>query len=242
MIRRRSRIGSVALAVATLCLLCAGCRRTGGTPAGGDFAKDWFPMQPGARWVYEVRTELGSLDLEVAARGDVPVRGEDGKSLFVMEETNRGPSLGFVEKAPVAYERDRDYLGRYQAVDYDPDGKLRLLGQKAATRLLPNDPKTGMKWHQENELFATPENPGGKMTWDGEVLEVASVEVPAGKFAEALPVHTEYREIDAGEKPTMEYDDYYVRGVGLVRSVTRDPSGDPKKAIEIRLKEYHFPQ
>jgi len=235
------RLALVAALGAAIAVAFGGCRR-GGNAASGEHADDWFPLQPGARWVYEVRTEMGSLDLEVAAKGDVDLRGEGGGRLFVMEETNRGPSLGFVETAPVGYRRENGYLARFQAVDYDGDGKLRVLGQAAPTWFLPEEPKAGAKWHQENELFATPENPGGKMRWDGEVREIAALEVPAGKFPEALQVHTEYRENEAGEKPTMEFDDYYVKGVGLVRSVTHDPSGDPAKAIEIRLKEYDFPQ
>jgi len=240
--RRTSTRVAAALLAGALSVALGGCRRSGGNAASGEHADDWFPMQPGARWVYEVKTELGSLDLEVAAKGEVAVRGGDAAPLFVMEETNRGPSMGFAETSPVAYRRENGYLARFQAVDYDGEGKLRMLGQAAPTWFLPDEPKAGAKWHQENELFATPENPGGKMRWDGEVRAVAALEVPAGKFDEALQIHTEYRETDAGEKPTMEFDDYYVRGVGLIRSVTHDPSGDPAKSIEIRLKEYDFPQ
>lgn len=46
---------------------------------------------------------------------------------------------------------------------------------------------------------------------------------------------------EPGVEPLMIYRDYYVRGVGLVRSIADDPSGDESKRIETVLKSYAFP-
>jgi hypothetical protein len=224
---------------ATALVLAAACTRDR-QPATGAAGQEWFPLQEGAKWVYEVRTGLGTIEMEVNARGQVALREGNG-TLFVMDERNRGPKLGFVESAPVGYKVDQGYHARFQAVDYDEAGKLRFLGQDTPTWFLPVDPKPGHSWIQSNQLFATPENAGGAMNWMGRVVGTGGLKVPAGDFPEALQVHIEYRESDAVERPTMVYDDWYARGVGLLRSVTHDPSGDSSKDIELTLIEYHFP-
>jgi hypothetical protein len=231
------RLASVGCALAVLLLGCRGETR----PASGAAAREWFPLERGARWVYEVQTELGSVELEVTARGDVALRDGTGK-LFVMDELNRGPTLGFVESAPVGYRVENGYIARFQAVDYDADGKLRFLGQDVPTWFLPLEPKVGHRWFQSNQLFSTPESPGAKLSWAGHVVGISPLEVPAGQFAEALQIHIEYRDSDAGEHPTMVYDDWYAKGVGLLRSRTHDPGGDDSKDVEIRLLAYGFPE
>lgn len=227
---------------ATLAAVAAGC---GGerVPASGAAADQYFPLVAGARWMYELRSDLGSLKVEVNARGEMPLRGRD-VSLFVMDETNRGPSLGFVETAPVGYLVEEGFLARLSALDYDDEGGLRLLGkQDVASWFLPLQPVPGARWNQESRLFTTPEGGGARLGWSGEVRELTRITVPAGTFDDVLAVHIEYRDPeDVGPAPNVVYDDFYVRGVGLVRSLTTDPSGDETHTIEQVLLEYHFPQ
>jgi hypothetical protein len=228
---------------ALLCLLLAllGCGRER-TPAVGPAANDYFPLVEGAHWVYELRSELGSLKVEVVAKGDMPVRGRDIR-VFVMDETNRGQSLGFVETAPVGYLVEHGFLARLSSLDYDRDGQLRLLGKEdVPSWFLPLNPKPGESWNQESRLFSTPEGGGARLGWRGEIQPLTSVTVPAGAFHDVLEVHIEYHDPkDANPGPNVVYDDFYVRGVGLVRSVTLDPSGDESHTIEQVLLEYSFP-
>lgn len=233
---------SVPAALGVGVLLLSGC---GGdrTPASGAAARDYFPLVEGARWVYELRSAAGRLEVEVVARGPMPLAGREGP-VFVMDETNRGPSLGFVETAPVGYLVEKGYLARLPSLDYKPDGTLQLLGKlDEASWFLPLSPEPGARWNQTSRLFTTPEGGGAQLGWSGEIRAPTQVTVPAGTFSDALAVHIEYRDpSDAGPGPNVVYDDYYVRGVGLIRSVTTDPSGEDVHTVEQVLLEYSFPR
>lgn len=237
--RSRARIASGLLLLLPLVAACGGER----APAPGPASEEFFPLVPGARWVYELRSELGTLQVEVRGKGPMAVRGQD-RQVFVMEETSLGPSLGFVETAPVGYLVEHGFLARLSALDYDGEGGLRLLGQQDVPAwFLPVDPKPGDHWSQESRLFTTPEGGGARLGWSGEIRSTEAVTVPAGTFHDVLAVHLEYHDPkDARPGPNVVYDDYYVRGVGLVRSVTLDPSGDESHTLEQVLLEYSFPR
>jgi len=223
-----------------LLLSVAGCRRAS-SPASGEAAKSYFPMVQGARWVYELRSEMGTLRVTVIAKGEMPVRGQDGK-LFVLDERNEGPSMGFVQSSPVGYVTDQGYIARVTSVDYDGTDRVRMLGEDSPTWLMPLDPKPGARWHQDNKMFTTPDGTGKQMGWSGEVHPRTALDVPAGHFEDVVEVHTSWTDPEVtGQDPTILYEDYYARGVGLLRSVTRDANGDPSKTIEMRLLEYQFP-
>jgi len=200
----------------------------------------YFPLVEGARWRYRLSSQLGSLQMEITARGEQTL--PDGGRAFVMDERSLGPSLGFADVAPVAYVVDAGYVGRIEGVGYDSAGKLRTLGQSQATRILPLDPKPGQSWGQDHSLFGTPEGGGAQMGWNGDVGELTVVTVPAGTFRDVIEVAIAYYDdSDRAVHPKVLYRDYYARGVGLVKSVTEDPSGDPTHTIEQVLLEYEFP-
>jgi len=230
-----------AVSALTLCLLLVACGQQ--PPAGSEPAgENYFPMVPGARWLYSLHSSLGEIEVEVTARGDMPLSRDRG-DVFVMDERNLGASLGFVEVAPVAYVLTPMYVGRISAVDYGPSGSLRLLGQDEPTWILPLDPKPGHSWGQKTALFETPEGGGAQLGWNSEVKPRTTVTVPAGRFEDVVEIETLYRDASDGEVETeVVYRDYYARGVGLVRSVTEDPSGDATHRIEQVLLEYHFPR
>lgn len=211
-------------------------------PAEGSAAQELFPLVPGTKWIYEVRSSLGNLEIEYHARGTMDLPKDKGK-VFIIDETNRGPSLGFVDTQPVAYfVTDEGYLARLTALDYDEDGKLMYVGVEEPAWILPLNPEEGHAWGQVTKMFQTPEGGGGDLGWSGEVEESVAVEVPAGEFPEATVVALTYRDShEPGVEPLMIYRDYYVRGVGLVRSIADDPSGDESKRIETVLKSYAFP-
>ncbi len=224
----------------TLLLLALACGGGGEQrPATGPQASEWFPLVEGATWVYDVRSELGSFQVEVEAKGDMVLPQGKG-TVFVMDETNLGPALGFAESAPVGYLIEGEFLARWEALDYDGKGELRILGQDVATRIFPTAGSVGEVWGQSTRMFGTPEGGGAEVGWSGEVKPRTSLDVPAGHFEDVLEVRTTYTEGDSAT-PKIIYHDYYVRGVGLVRSVTEDPSGDTANRIEQVLVRYSFP-
>jgi hypothetical protein len=206
---------------------------------------EYFPLVPNGRWLYSLRSGLGKFDVEVTGRGEMPVpEGDD--QLFVMDERNLGRSLGFAVVSPVGYVKQAGYMARISGVDYvgsDPEsGKLVLLGLYQPTWMFPEDPKPGQTWAQETDMFGNAENPGAILGWSGEVRPLTSVRVPAGRFENVLEVVTEYHDAKEGSlEPKVIYRDFYARGVGLIRSVTEDPSGDSSNRIEQVLLEYSIP-
>lgn len=215
----------------------AGC---GGGSGPASDEQDYFPLVEGAHWSYRLSSQLGALQVEVTARGQQALPG--GRLAFVMDERNLGPSLGFAEVAPVAYVLEGGYVARIQAIGYDSDGRLRELGQSQPTWILPLDPSPGQSWGQDHSLFDTPEGGGALMGWNGDVVERTSLTVPAGTFEDVIEVDIAYYDDRTpGVSPKIVYRDYYARGVGLVKSVTEDPSGDPSHTIEQVLVSYDFP-
>jgi len=211
------------------------------TPALGDAAREYFPLVAGARWVYEVRTRMGRLEVEVTAQG--PMQLPDGTAIFVMDERNLGPDLGFVETAPVGYLVTEGYVARLSGVDYDGEGGLRRLGQDEPVWILPLEPEPGHAWTQQTRLFQTPEGGGARLGWSGDVRPVTSVDVPAGHFDHVIEVQTVYRDASLEDlDPKVVYHDFYARGVGLVKSRTLDPSGDSANTVEQVLVSYEFPE
>jgi len=226
--------------VAALSLAGAACRPAS-RPATGSAAQEWFPLVAGASWVYEIRSGMGRLEVEVTARGEMALPGDRGH-VFVMEERNLGPSLGFVETAPVGYLVKEGYLARLTGIDFDAEGQLRLLGREEPTWVLPLDPRPGQQWNQSTKLFEMPEGGGAQLGWTGQVRARTRVRVPAGSFDDVTEVETVYREsTEGGESVDVVYHDFYVRGIGLVKSVTEDPTGDRSHRLEQVLRSYRFP-
>lgn len=225
---------SIALALGTGC-------STESKRAQGDAANDYFPMLKDARWVYSVQASVGKFKVEVTARGDMQLPGGRG-SVFIVDERNLGPSFGFAEVAPVGYLVQDGYVARLTGVDYADSGELRLLGQYEPTWILPLGKPVGYSWSQQNALFSTPEGGGAQLGWSGTIKPRTTVSVPAGRFDDVLEIETLYS-VPAGDSPGLEviYRDFYARGVGLVRSITEDPSGNDSNRIEQVLLEYSIP-
>jgi len=211
-------------------------------PAAPPTSGDYFPMRKGDRWEYEVRSRLGKLHVRVEAKGELPVGGQEQR-IFVMEETSdESTALGFVKTSPVGYVQEDGYVARILALDYDDDSTLRLLGRDKPTRILPLDPKPGDTWDQESSLFTMPDGKTRPMGWSGEVKTSQPVRVPAGTFSNVVEIDSVYHEPNPQGTlvPSMRYMDYYARGVGLVRSVTEDVSGEASKRVEWVLLSYSF--
>lgn len=224
----------------TLSLILAGCSSELEAPRGatGAAAQDYFPLVVGARWVYALHGMV-SGEVEVVARGPRAVRGLDAE-VFVMDELTDGRAVGFADVAPVGYVRLEQHLGRYLGLDYDED-ELRLLGGEDPMRFMPLDPQQVTQWEEENRIFELPDGKGGELRWVHRASAVPSLQVPAGVFQDVLRVESQYWDDSVPDHPVLRFEDFYAKGVGLLRTVTYDEQNGGKVTIEQELIRYTFP-
>lgn len=235
------RVAAALLALLAPVALAAACSPTGSEPSS------YFPLVRGATWTYEVRSPMpamGGLRIDVEARGPAQVLGLE-EEVFVMDERTRGgrPS-GRADSGPVAYRVHEGYVARYTSLHYDANGRLRLLGRDRPVRMLPERPSEGQSWFDVSTHFASPDGSAGiAVEWRSELRRAAGpVAVPAGRFEDVLEVSSLYVENPgSARESSVRYLDYYARGVGRVRSVVRDPGGDPAKRVEQLLVDYEVP-
>jgi hypothetical protein len=188
--------------------------------APGVAAQAWFPLVDGGRWVYEVRAGFGKSRLEVTAQGLRAVKGAPAP-LFIMQERSVGGPFGMQDDGLAGYLIADGYLSRFSFLSRDPDGGIRLMGSEP-TRVLPVEPREGEGWMEQTHVFTTPESRGGEQTWRASVERVKSLRVPAGTFHDLLLVRSDYLDPTVSKEPLVSYEDYYARGVGLVRSVSHN--------------------
>jgi hypothetical protein len=134
------------------------------------------------------------------------------------------------------------FLCRYSGLDYTQADHLKMLGVEDPTRVIPLGASPGAEWTNETRLMQQPEGGGGVIKWTGRTKRAESVTVPAGTFNDVILVETEYWDpsIDP-DAPLISYQDWYARGVGLLRSVTRNLKDGEKRMAEQTLESYAFP-
>src|SRR5215510_11832616 len=99
----------------------AGCASVPPPHAGGAAARDYFPLLPGAHWVYELRTgPFTHTTLDVTARGSRPVRNSNDP-IFVVEERTEGEVFGLEPLGLVGYQVANGFVRRVPALEMDPD-------------------------------------------------------------------------------------------------------------------------
>jgi len=240
----RSRLRALArwvgLAVAVGAI---GCDGFGSARASGGAANDFFPLVPGAHWRYKLALDIGASEVEVVARGDRAIEGLAGLA-FVMDEHALGAeALGIAEVGPTAYVTRDGFLCRYSGLDYRSPEKLRMLGEEDPARVMPIDAAPGAAWTHETRLLQQPENGGGGLIkWTGRTKRLSEVVVPAGRFEDVLVVETEYWDPSVNpDAPSLSYQDYYARGVGLLRSVTKNERDGGVQMVEQTLLDFDFP-
>jgi len=239
--RRANRLVLVGIALA-LALCDAACRsEKRATVAPGAASADFFPLVKGARWVYKLDLVITSTEIEVTAKGDTPVEGLDNAA-FVMDERNLGQSLGMAPVGPTAYVAADGFLCRYSGLDYTQADHLKMLGREDPTRVIPLGAHPGAEWANETRLMQQPEGGGGLIKWTGRTKATDEVTVPAGTFKDVILVESEYWDpsIDS-DHPLIAYQDWYARGVGLLRSVTTNLHEGNKRMAEQTLESYEFP-
>lgn len=210
---------AMSLRAIALCVLLASC--AGPAPhASGPAAREYFPMLPGAHWVYALHTGLfSSTTLDVTARGERPVRGSE-TGIFVVEERAEGEMYGLEPSGLVGYRVTDGYVTRVPAVEMGADGIVHLFGHDGLS-ILPLDPHPGQQWSDQVELFDSLGD--SRQSWTATVENVGRMRVPAGTFDDVIVVRSEHWDREWREtEPLHSYEDYYARGVGLIRSVAHN--------------------
>jgi hypothetical protein len=188
--------------------------------AGGAAAREYFPLLPGAHWVYELHTgPFSHTQLDVTARGERPVRGSDA-AIFVVEERTEGEVFGLEALGLVGYRVADGYLTRVTALELGADGVVHVFGRDGVS-VMPIDPQPGQHWSNEVEVFDTPGE--SRQSWTATIENVGRVHVPAGTFEDVIVVRSQHWDREWREnEPLHSYEDYYARGVGLIRSVAHN--------------------
>jgi len=221
-----------------------GCNSSESMRAPGVAANEYFPLVPGAHWRYKLALEIGNGEVEVVARGDSAVEGLPGLAFIMDEHALGAEALGIVEVGPTAYVARDGFLCRYTGLDYRSPEQLRMLGGEDPARVMPLGAAPGASWTNETRLLEQPENGGGGLIkWTGRTKLVAELAVPAGAFKDVLLVETEYWDPSVSpDAPLLSYQDFYARGVGLLRSVTKNVRDGGTQMAEQTLLDFDFPR
>jgi hypothetical protein len=241
----RRRLRELALLIGLAAAAGAiGCDSPKSSHAPGDAANEYFPLVPGAHWRYKLALEIGAGEVEVVARGDAAIEGLAGVAFVMDEHALNATALGIAEVGPTAYVARDGFLCRYTGLDYRSPGQLRMLGGEDPARVMPLEAGPGAEWTNETRLLQQPENGGGGLIkWTGRTKRVAELVVPAGKFEDVLLVETEYWDpSQSRDAPLLGYQDYYARGVGLLRSVTKNVRDGGTQMAEQTLLDFDFPE
>lgn len=245
-LRRPLRALALGLAIAASVGAATGCKR-GPDPderAPGTAASEYFPLVSGAHWRYKLAIELGDTEIEVVARGDRSVDGLPGVAFVMDEHAMDANSLGIAEVGPTAYVARDGFLCRYTGLDYLAPDHLKMLGEEDPTRVMPLGAQAGSEWTNETRILQQPEDGGGGLIkWTGRTRKLDSLSVPAGDFEDVLVVETEYWDPRLRpDGPLLAYQDYYARGVGLLRSVTNNAKEGGVLMAEQTLLDFDFPE
>jgi hypothetical protein len=220
MLRWIAALGLTGVAALCATLGLSACATAPPPHATGAAAREYFPLLPGAHWVYELHTgPFTHTKLDVTARGERPVRGSD-TGIFVVEERTDGEVFGLEPLGLVGYRIADGYLTRVPALELGSDGVVHVFGRDGVS-ILPLDPQPGQRWSDEVEVFDTPGE--STQSWTAQIENVGSVHVAAGTFDDVIVVYSEHWDREWREdEPLHSYEDYYARGVGLIRSVAHN--------------------
>jgi hypothetical protein len=244
-LRRRLRMLACGLAVAVAAGAIA-CKEgpDASARAPGAAANEYFPMVSGAHWRYKLALEVGSTEIQVVARGDQAVEGLSGVVFVMDEHALDAEQLGIAAVGPTAYVARDGFLCRYTGLDYLAPNRLKMLGEEDPARVMPLGGRAGSEWSNETRLMQQPDNGGGGLIkWTGRTRVLEVLKVPAGEFRDVLVVETEYWDPSLRpDGPLIAYEDFYARGVGLLRSVTNNARDGGIQMAEQMLLDFDFPE
>lgn len=202
------------VAAVALLAACGGGGGSSGGAGGNDGptpnAAELFPMAAGAFWEYT--GETGAFSVQVTGQ-----QAAASGTAWVVQATLDGITVQSHYSVDAGAARQ---LGKLSS-----DGEMFAKGDYDFLR---SPISVGQQWRAYNVLRSTVVNgqvqPGIRLTADIAVMAVEPVQTPAGRFEQAWRVRTtEVRAPEVGGPEavvTVTSDDWYVRGVGLVRNLT----------------------
>lgn len=221
-------------------LLASSSCASDATPrAPGAASREYFPLRSGAHWRYELRTGLFSArtSMDVMARGEHTVRGSEER-VFLMEEQLSGRVYGLEAAGLVGYRVADGFLTRIAAVALEADGQVSIFGGDGMS-FLPVEPTPGQTWSDRTEIFR--ESGSAGQAWTAEVESVGRLRVRAGSFDDVIVVRSQQWDPEWDENsPLHSYEDYYARGVGLIRSVSHNNAQWFWISVEQELVAFSF--
>jgi hypothetical protein len=199
-------------------------------PAGftTEIDNPYFPLRPGARWVYRESDTEGSVQRVVVEVRDETKRIANGVEARVVRDTVTEDGEP-VEVTDDWYAQDSEgnvwYLGE-ATTEYENGKPKTTAGSFEAGRdgaqagvIMPAEPKPGLAYRQEH--------------YEGEAEDRASVvrtddqaEVPFGHFTGVLTT----RDVNPLEPKVLEYK-FYARGVGLVLALNVSGSSGREELV-----------
>lgn len=221
-------------------------------------SRDLFPMKPGLKWVYELRTRASNHQafisrLEILARG--PMRFSPlGRDIFVFDEVVGG------HPDPTGYYFDKSRLVKVLSLTYTKQKNLVWLE-------LPGAPALPAPYAASKNLeFFLPESLGLHTTWKArfyvagalvdtryEVTGIEEVQVdalkdeggssrPAAKIESVMQLTPAFVDPSGGgsssgsqdnSRATYRFVEWYCPGVGLIRSLATGPGKEDSSELTL---------
>ena len=192
----------------------------------------WWPMRPGARWVYrETDPAGGKIRVTVTVTNKTRKLANGVEARVVHDAATRRGRL--VEVTDDFYSQDSDaniwYLGE-NTKEYRRNGKVKSTagsfeaGVNGAQGgiIVPADPVPGLKYREE--YYA------GQAEDRGEGVSVGEqAQVPFGHFSPALMI----KDTNPLEPTHLEYK-FYAKGIGPVLAIGVSGSSDREELVEFK--------
>jgi hypothetical protein len=204
-------------------------------PAPSDFTtkidNSWWPMRPGARWIYRETDSEGARQrvvVTVTRRTKVIANGvtarvvhdvvtEDGKPVEVTDDwyaQDRAGNIWYLGEDTTEYENGRP-------VSKEGSFEAGVDGARAGI-IMPAHPRVGMRYRQEYYK--------GHAEDRARIMSLRErAEVPFGFFSRALMTRDE----NPLEPRILEYK-FYARGVGPVLAVSVSGGSDREELVRFR--------
>lgn len=224
--------GNARATVAVSCELPRGSERVQLDP--GDFTtkidNPWWPMRPGARWVYRetapdrarqrvvvsVASQTKLIANGIRARVVHDVATEDGVPVEVTVDwyaQDRCGNVWYLGEDTKEYENGR-------VVSTEGSFEAGVDGAQAGV-IVPAKPRPGMRYRQEYDK--------GNAEDRGEIFSLAEqVEAPYGYFGKGRVLMT--RDLDPLSPKSLEYK-FYARGVGPILAISVSGGSDREELV-----------
>lgn len=227
----------------SISVLGAGCGASV-PPLASPFASsngDFFPLEPGSIWIYEVTNARGDATLQrVLVRGPLWLETQRTTGTVVEESGGVAGEPSFDDAwQPIAYYRRGDFLYKYSGLGYAGSEIMELRLGEGEEIVLPADPSLHPEWESAFEVFSVGENGGFGLRASSRAETMRdSVTVRAGRYRNCLRVSTEtLSDGREGDPLRFHYVDWYAPGIGLVKSIVTT-SGEARPITTIELQSF----